>query len=103
MLSALAGPSGLESSWQSANQFYSDGNYEDAVNQYESILNSGYESSELYFNLGNAYFKLNQIPSAILYYEKARKLAPEDEQINFNLSLANSRIVDKMEPLRGIS
>ena len=99
MLSALAGPSGLESSWQSANQFYSDGNYEDAVNQYESILNSGYESSELYFNLGNAYFKLNQIPSAILYYEKARKLAPEDEQINFNLALANSRIVDKMEPL----
>jgi len=47
--------------------------------------------------MGNAYFKNNDIPSAILYYEKARKLAPNDEDINFNLSIANSMIVDKIE------
>lgn len=95
----FAGASGQESIWQSANQSYSDGNYAEAVNQYESIINSGFESPELYFNLGNAYFKQNQFPSAILYFEKARKLDPNDENIKFNLELANSRIVDKMEPL----
>jgi tetratricopeptide (TPR) repeat protein len=95
----LVGASGQESIWQSANQSYSAGNYAEAANQYELIINSGYESSELYFNLGNAYFKQDQIPSAILYYEKARKLDPNDENIKFNLELANSRIVDKMEPL----
>jgi len=94
-----AGPSGQESIWQSANQNYSDGNYAEAVDLYESILNSGYESSELYFNLGNAFFKQDQIPAAILYYEKARKLDPNEEHIRFNLELANSRIIDKMEPL----
>jgi tetratricopeptide (TPR) repeat protein len=84
---------------EQANQSYSSENYELAVSQYESVLNSGYESPGLYFNLGNAYFKLNNIPAAILFYEKARKLDPTDENIRFNLDLANSRIIDKMEPL----
>ncbi|NTV82665.1 MAG: tetratricopeptide repeat protein [Bacteroidales bacterium] len=82
-----------------ANQAYSAADYEAAISQYESVVASGYESSALYFNLGNAYFKLNNIPAAILYYEKAKKLDPTDENIQFNLDLANSRIIDKMEPL----
>jgi tetratricopeptide (TPR) repeat protein len=82
-----------------ANQSYSSGDYTSAVSQYESILATGYESAGLYFNLGNAYFKVNNIPAAILYFEKARKLDPTDENIRFNLGLANSRIIDKMEPL----
>lgn len=90
---------GLESSLQSGNQYYSSGDYTAALNQYESIVSSGYESSALYFNLGNTYFKINNIPAAILYFEKARKLDPTDENIRFNLALANSRIIDKMEPL----
>lgn len=88
-----------ESMMEKANQSYSSAEYDAAVMQYESVIQSGYESSALYFNLGNAYFKLNNIPAAILYYEKARQLDPTDENIRFNLALANSRIIDKMEPL----
>lgn len=84
---------------EAGNQAYSSAKYTEAVSQYESVLGSGLESAGLYFNLGNAYFKLNNIPSAILYYEKAAKLDPTDENIKFNLALANSRIIDKMEPL----
>jgi tetratricopeptide (TPR) repeat protein len=88
-----------ESLLEAGNQAYSSANYNEAVSQYESVIGSGLESSGLYFNLGNAYFKLNNIPAAILYYEKAGKLDPTDENIQFNLALANSRIIDKMEPL----
>jgi tetratricopeptide (TPR) repeat protein len=97
--SATAQLAEQESMMELANQSYSSADYTLAVTQYESVLGSGYESSGLYFNLGNAYFKLNNIPAAILYYEKARKLDPTDENIRFNLDLANSRIIDKMEPL----
>lgn len=84
---------------EAGNLAYSSANYNEAVSQYESVLGSGLESAGLYFNLGNAYFKLNNIPAAILNYEKAEKLDPTDENIQFNLALANSRIIDKMEPL----
>ncbi len=78
---------------------YAAGDYAGAAGLYEQVIAAGYESSELYFNLGNAYFKLNQIPSALLYYEKAALLDPRDENIRYNLELANSRIIDKIEPL----
>jgi tetratricopeptide (TPR) repeat protein len=84
---------------EQANRLYSSAGYAEAVEQYESVIYAGFESAGLYFNLGNAYFKLNDIPSAVLYYEKARKLDPTDEDIKFNLALANSRIIDKMEPI----
>ena len=102
VLLAASAPAQLaeqERMMEQANQSYSSGDYTLAVTQYESVQGSGYESSGLYFNLGNAYFKLNNIPAAILYYEKAVKLDPTDENIRFNLDLANSRIIDKMEPL----
>ncbi len=79
------------------NLAYNEGLYNDAVESYEKVIGSGYESAELYYNLGNSLFKLNDMPAAILYYEKARKIAPKNEDINYNLSLANSRIIDKIE------
>lgn len=82
-----------------ANEAYNEGHYADAVKLYEQILNARYESAELYYNLGNASFKTNEFPSAILYYEKALKLSPNDEDILFNLNVANTRIVDKIEVL----
>ncbi|MBW6460875.1 MAG: tetratricopeptide repeat protein [Bacteroidales bacterium] len=84
---------------ESANQAYLASDFSLAAEQYEQIIISGYESAALYFNLGNAYFKLNQVPAAILYYEKALKLDPADESIRFNVELANSRIIDKIDPL----
>ena len=81
------------------NTAYNEGRYQQAAEYYQAVIGKGYVSSDLYYNLGNSYFKLNDIPSAILYYEKALKLDPKDEDINFNLSLANSRIIDRIEPL----
>ena len=89
----------VDSLFSKANQEYANELYTNAIEDYHMIIQTGYESAELYFNLGNAYFKTNDIPSAILYYEKAKKLNPNDEDINFNLNVANTRIVDKIEPV----
>ncbi len=85
--------------FEQANQFYRAGSYEKARSLYEQILHNGYESAGLYYNLGNACFKLQDYPSAILNYERARRLAPHDEDVLYNLRLANLRVVDRIEPL----
>lgn len=82
-----------------ANKAYTEGAYEVAAGLYKQILDQGYTSAELHYNLGNAFFKSGDIPSAILHYEKARKLDPRNDDIHHNLSLANSRIIDKIEPV----
>lgn len=84
---------------EQANKYYDDGELIPAIETYNTILNNGFESAPLYFNLGNAYFKVNNLPMAILNYERAKKIAPYDPDILNNLELANSRIVDKIEPL----
>ncbi len=82
-----------------ANKAYTEGYFANAAELYKKVLHSGFESPELYYNLGNSYFKLNELSSAILYYEKARKLDPGNEDVNYNLSVANSKISDKIEPI----
>ncbi len=82
-----------------ANDLYAKGNFQDAAVVYENILNQGFESAELYYNLGNAYYKQNVVAKAILYYEKALHLAPNDEDIKYNLELVNRFVVDKIEVL----
>jgi len=81
------------------NDAYSSGKYKDAINCYSSLVSQGMESTDLYYNLGNSYYKLNDISHAILWYERARRLDPGNEDVNFNLSVANSKITDKIEPL----
>lgn len=81
----------------SANAAYVKADYEKAAKLYEDVLSSGVEAAEVYYNLGNAYFRLNQVGPAILNYEKAKKLAPNDEDILHNLELANQRTIDKIE------
>jgi len=82
---------------EEAGKLYTEGSYDRAIEMYEKVLENGFESAELYYNLGNAHFKMNDLAPAILYYEKASKLNPSDEDIQFNLAVANSRIVDKIE------
>jgi len=79
------------------NSMYNEGLYNDAIAQYKKVLEQGYESPKLYYNLGNAWFKLNDMAAAILYYEKAKKLDPNNPDILHNLRIANSRIPDKIE------
>ena len=76
---------------------YNSEAYIEAVSYYEEVLDQGFESAELYYNLGNAYFNLNKLPEAILNYERAKVLAPRDPDIEFNLNIANSMIPDKIE------
>jgi tetratricopeptide (TPR) repeat protein len=83
--------------FDSANSAYASGKYENAIKMYESVLQDGMESSVLYFNLGNAYYKTNNIGKAILNYERAKKLDPNDEDVLTNLKLANQKIEDKIE------
>ncbi|MBI1804258.1 MAG: tetratricopeptide repeat protein [Ignavibacteriae bacterium] len=85
--------------FEQANQFYRGGDYQKAAQLYEQVLKNGYEHFALYYNLGNAYFKLQKIPGAILAYERAKRLVPNDEDIQYNLRLANLRVIDKIEPL----
>ncbi len=79
------------------NQFYNEGVYHEAIKTYLKIIDSEVESAQLYYNIGNAYFKIDDLASAILYYEKAKKINPNDDDIIYNLGVANSRIVDKIE------
>lgn len=78
---------------------YIKGNYHEAIALYKSVMGNGYESAGLYYNLGNACYKTGDLPSAILYYERSLKLDPGNENTLYNLQLANSKIVDKIEPV----
>ncbi|MDB5008770.1 MAG: Tetratricopeptide repeat protein [Mucilaginibacter sp.] len=79
------------------NDYYAKAQYKEALNTYHKILDEGYQSSVVYFNMGNASYKLEDIPSALLYYEKAHKLNPADDDINFNIRFANLKTVDKID------
>jgi tetratricopeptide (TPR) repeat protein len=88
----------ITSIMDSAAAAYSEGVFGTALEEYRFIIDSlGKESVALYYNMGNAAFKRNDLAAAILFYEKALKLEPNDEDILFNLGLANSRIPDKIE------
>lgn len=80
----------------SANAAYNKANYAKAISFYQHFLGGGIESPQAYYNLGNCYFRTNEIGKAILYYEKAQKIAPGDPDIQFNLQLANQKITDKI-------
>lgn len=82
-----------------ATGLYNAGQFEQACKIYNDLLDSGYTQSTIYYNLGNTYYRLNKIPQAILNYERAKLLDPLNDDINFNLKLANLKIVDKFEPL----
>lgn len=85
-----------EEVFNSANRMYQQKEYEKAIELYHELIDNGYEGISLYFNLGNAYYRAGKLGYAILYYEKALKLSPGDEDITHNLLLANSRTVDKL-------
>lgn len=91
--------SSAKEAFSRANDLYRDGDYDSARDLYLSIEDGGYVSSNLYFNIGNAYFKLEEYPKAILYYERAKVLSPSDEDINANLEMAKEFTVDKIEPV----
>ncbi len=88
-----------------ATKAYNAGEYQKAVDNYLEILGNGQHSAELYYNLGNAYYKLNQIAPSIYYYEKALLLQPNDPEIRNNLAYAQNMTLDAIDqmPKTGLS
>jgi tetratricopeptide (TPR) repeat protein len=85
--------------FKESNDLYTNGDYQNAVEGYLDILKSGFESAELYFNIGNSFYKLNNIPESNYYYEKAKSISPNDDDILTNLSFAQNLRIDKIETL----
>ena len=82
-----------------ANFYYNESRYDTALVIYEKIMDEGYVSAPLLYNIGNTYFKMRNYPMAILNYEKALKLEPNNDEIKQNLAIANALITDKIEPV----
>ena len=80
-----------------ADSAYVRGQYQHAITQYEALLKQG-ASADLYYNLGNAYYRTENIPEAVLNYERALLLSPGDRDIRFNLQIARSKTFDKIVP-----
>ena len=87
---------------QKANDHYTKNEFKQAIDGYNQILMTNMESPEVYFNLGNSYYKTGQYSLSILNYERAKLLAPDDEDISFNLQVANQKVVDSIQELPGI-
>jgi tetratricopeptide (TPR) repeat protein len=83
------------------NRLYREGDFSGALESYLRIEEAGFESGALYYNIGNSYFKLGELGSAILYYERARRLMPGDDDLQANLELARTLTVDEVNPLPG--
>ena len=83
--------------FEQGNDLYNDGNYIEAIDKYTAILDSGNHSASLYFNLGNAHYKLNHIAPSIYYYEKALQLSPNDEEIKNNMAFAKNMTIDAVD------
>jgi len=82
----LACAQGPDELFLQANKQYEAGSYSSAINSYEDLLSKGLRSAQLFYNLGNAYFKAGKPGPAILNYERARVLDPRDEDMKFNLN-----------------
>jgi tetratricopeptide (TPR) repeat protein len=83
--------------FEEGNEFYNQGDYRKAIEKYEKILETNQHSAELYFNLGNANYKLNNIAPSIFYYEKALLLNPNDKDIKNNIAFAKNMTIDAID------
>lgn len=99
MMMVQAGNPGKEAQemFLQGNEAYNAGNFDEALNIYKGVEEAGMESSALYYNMGNTYYKMREYAKSILYYEKALKLEPSNEDIQINLAIANKAIVDKID------
>lgn len=82
---------------QKAEKAYDSKKYKVAIENYEKLVKNGFKSYQLYFNLGNSYYRNNDLGKAIYYYELARKVEPNDEDIRINLGIASAKTIDKID------
>lgn len=92
-------PDNIDGYMQQAGSYYRNGEFDKAIEMYEDLISQGYEGTSLYFNLGNAYYRIGKIGYAILNYERALKFSPTDDDVKHNLAFANLSTVDRIQPL----
>ena len=104
-LFCLLGSAQKDSNFEKATTAYNEGAFSEAIDLYVAILEDGQHSAALYYNLGNSYYKLNDIPNSIYYYEKALLLSPKDPEILNNLGYAQQMTLDAIDtmPETGLS
>ncbi len=85
--------------FKQANEQYSEGKFAAAIKNYEKIIESGFESGELYYNIGNACYRSSKFTDAIYYYEKSKMLTPNNDDLKHNLDMAQLQIYDKIKPV----
>ncbi len=95
----FAGFAQNEKLFEEANTAYQSGDYQNAIATYKEILENGEASAELYYNLGNAHYKLNEVAPSIYYYEKALQLDPTDKDIKNNIEFARNMAIDDIEAI----
>ncbi|MDR0604796.1 MAG: tetratricopeptide repeat protein [Bacteroidales bacterium] len=83
--------------FQKANEAYNQKDYVNAIVQYEALIKEGYKDAMLYYNLGNACYKDNQLAKSLLWYERALRLNPGNEDIKHNIAFVNQQTIDNME------
>jgi len=88
-----------DAAFQKGNELYNAGKYLEAIEQYQTIIESGNHSAELYYNIANANYKLNKVAPTVYYYEKALQLAPNDADIQSNLAFAQNMTIDAIDIL----
>ena len=88
-----------QSIFEKANRLYNQAKYAEAIDNYNAILETGNHSADLYFNLANAHYKLNNIASSIYFYEKALQLAPNDVDIKNNMAFAKNMTIDAIDAI----
>ena len=97
--SLLAHDATQEAIFAEGNRLYQEGDFVGAVVSYGAVVEAGFESAALYYNLGNAHFRLGEIAQAVVSYERAARLDPGNGDIRANLALVNQRLQDRIEPL----
>ncbi len=99
LIGLISSAQSVDELYKSANQLYKANQFDSAAVAYEKIIHQGYKTPEVYYNLGNCYYKTKNVSQCIINYERAAKLAPQDEDIQHNLKLANLMVVDKIIPV----
>ena len=96
---ARAAESYPDSLWRAGVEAYTEGQYDKALQNWQDVLATGLMSKELYYNLGNAYFKNGELAPAILWYERALRLDPSDADVRYNLEYARALTQDRIDEI----
>ena len=95
--SLSSGQASMEPLFEEGNTAYNEGDYSKAISLYEQTLKLGQHSAALYYNLGNAYYRLNKVAESIYYFEKAQLLNPKDKDLQINSAFARNMTIDAIE------